>query len=321
MSVTLAAIEQEVAARLGPFETYTATGGSGSSVVVGELASTVGPGGYEDMWVLRRTAPAGDRQRRVLSYDPTTGTLAVDRGYAVAPAAGEPVELTVVNPSQVLRPAVLRGLGRCYYAERVDVPVTAGAVAQSLSTALFWITDTGQIRDVRSRLGDAAAVLAAPLPWSEVVPGSGGGVDLDVLAPPGGVYVVEALRPYATRVNGVDSQAGPTQDGDLLDCPLAYAAAAGHVEAWRRAQAVLLPIAQAGYAISLQDAAAVFTRQVRAQPWFWDAPDRVRLGSVPVQARTATAVFTTGPTWETTADVTWQGLSALTWEQVLEGVA
>jgi len=319
---TLAEVEQEVASRCGPYEQRTAlaTGGA-STVVVRALRSTIALGGQTDRFLLRRSATdPDDRVRRVASYDPATGTLTVDDPYDVVVAAGEPLELMVLDPVTELRPAVLRGLARCFFVERAAVPVTAGLVEETLSTALFWITDVGQIRDVSSRVGDAGVAQPIPLTWYRPA-SSSAGVGLMVDAAPAGVYVVEALRPYATLVGGADAPNGPQADVDVLACPLDYAAAAGHVEAWRRARPTLAPIAKAGYADGLDAATGVFNLMVRSQWWYWDRPDRVRL---PLPATTgdevSTAFVATGNTWSMVdSNYSWRGLSALTWRQVLEG--
>lgn len=323
MGTTLAEVEREVAARCGGLEDHVAVSGTVNTVVASTLASAIPLGGQEDKWVLRRSAPASARARRVLSHDPATGTLTVDRNYAAAevPVAGEAFELVVLDPVQELRPAVVRGLARCFFVDRVAVPVTAGRVEESLSKTLFWVVDVGQLRDVSYRLGAAGTVRPSALPWYEPY-SEAAGVGVGVLAAPGGSYVVEALRPHATWVNGKDAPNGPTADADALQCPLDYAAAAGHVEAWRRCRPKLGPMAQAGLTEGLASATSTFETLVRQNWWYWDRPDRIR---VPAPSREGTDadtsfVFTTGRTWEAVAvNFTWSGLSALTWSQVLNG--
>lgn len=322
MTVTLAEIEQEVAARCGPFEQRVAASGTATTVVVGALVSTIGLGGQTDRFLLRRGAVDDDRVRRVAAYAPATGTLTVDRAYATAPTADEAIELLVLDPAAELRPAVLRGLARCFFVERAAVPVTAGRVEEDLSAALFWLTDVGQIRGVTNRVGDAGVVSPIPLTWYAPA-SSSGGVGLMVDAAPAGAYLVEALRSHATRVNGADAPDGPRTDADAVDCPLDYAAAAGHVEAWRRCRATLAPIAAAGYAGDLAEARGEFERLVKAQWWYWDRPDRVRLPNPGAAAGGAasTSAVATGMTWSAVAGAySWRGLSTLTWRQVLEGV-
>jgi hypothetical protein len=322
VTVTLAQIEQEVASRAAVWEDHVAAGGTANpaTAVVADILSTADGGGtYPGQWLLRRSATAADRQRRITSVDPATGTLTLERPYAAAPTAGEALEITPLDPARQLRRAVIAGLARCFFVDRVDVPVTAGRVEQDLSAALFWVTDVGQIRDVRNRAGAVGTVLPADL-WSRTV-SSSGGVGVEVAAAPAGVYVVEALRPHATWVNGADAPDGPSLDADVLSVPLEYAAAAGHVELWRRARQVLAPVASGPQRLAapLSEATAVFNLTVRQQWWYWDRPDRVRTAISGDRAVTATAEFvTSGVTWDVVASrYSWRGLSALTWRQVL----
>lgn len=314
MAVTLAQVEQETAARCGPFEQHAAIAPStATTVTVAALRSTIPLGGQTDRWLLRRaaTVAADDRQRRVAAYDPATGTLTVDRPYAVPVAVGEPVEVMVLDPAQELRPAVLRGLARCYFVERAAVEVTPGQVAEHLSVALFWVTDLGQVRDVQSRVGTAHA---APLTWYRLRTSGLVGVSVDTCPPGTGVYVVEALRPHATFVNKADAPSGPQTDADQLDCALDYAAALGHAEAWRRCRATLGPIARAGYADPLEAVAREVNRIVRSQWWYWDRPDRVRVEDPCAGGQVMQS-------WHVVDDLyTWEGLSRETWTQVLEGI-
>lgn len=316
MTITLGQLEAEVAARAGPFGQHTAASGTTTTVVIDALRSTIPLGGETDRWLLRRAATnVDDRQRRVALYDAGTGTVTVDRPYTIPVAAAEPVEMMVLDPAQELRPAVLRALLRCFFVERAAVEVTPGQVAENLSHALYWITDLGQIRDVQSRLGTAHAM---PLTWyrllsSSVHDGSGGlRVGMEACPPGAGVYVVEALRPHASWVNGADAKQWAAVDTDVLACPLDYAAALGHAEAWRRCRATLAPISRAGYADGLETVSREVTRLVRSQWWYWDRPDRVRVGD-------PCAGGSVSPSWHTVADdYTWHTLSERTWQHVLE---
>lgn len=321
LTVTLSQIEAEVARRAAVWEDHVAGGGTATTAVVPDLVTSADDGGtYVGQWLLRRAASAADRQRRIVGYVPATGTLTVDRAYGAPPQANEALEVMPVDPTRQLRRAVVAGLSRCFFVERADVPVTAGRVEADLSAALFWITAVSQIRDVRSRLGAAGAVLPTPLGWYRPV-SSHAGVGVEVLAPTGGSYVVEALRPYATWVNGADAPNGPTADADVLTCELEYAAAAGHVELWRYARPLLAPVASGPQRLAepLSSAKASFELKVKEQWWYWDRPDRVRTTSPGDRASTATAEWvTTGISWENTAArYSWRGLSALTWRQVL----
>lgn len=326
MAVTLAMVEQEVARRAGPFEEHVGDGnGSTTSATAATLRTSAADGGtYVGQWLQRRVAATGaDRARRIVAYDPAAGRLTVDRAYTNAPALNEPFEVSPLDPVRHLRRAVVAGLGRCFFVDRVDVPVTAGRVEQSLSAALFWVVDVGQVRDVRARVGAVGVVADAPLDWVRPFSTSGG-VSAGVTAAPAGVYVVEALRPHATWVNGADAPNGPTADADVLACPLDYAAAAGHVELWRIARAVLAPVASGPQALAAprSEAVSTFEALVRGQWWYWDRPDRVRVRDpAGADAARATAEWVSAAhTWRATAEqFTWRGLSALSWREVLGG--
>lgn len=319
-SVTLAEVEAEVARRAAVWEDHVASGGSATTAVVPDLVTTADDGGtYVGQWLLRRSAADADRQRRIVAYTAATGTLTVDRPYATPPGANEALEVMPVDPTRQLRRAVVAGLARCFFVERADVPVTAGRVETDLSAALFWITDVAQIRDVASRVGTAGTVLPTPLDWYNPV-SSHAGVGVEVLAPTGGSYVVEALRPYATWVNGADAPNGPTDDDDVLSCELEYAAAAGHVELWRYARPILAPVAAGPQRLAepLSSAKTTFELKVREQWWYWDRPDRVRVASPGSDALSTDERVTSGLTWSSAAaSFTWRGLTAYTWRQVL----
>lgn len=53
---------------------------------------------------------------------------------------------------------------------------------------------------------------------------------------------------------------GPDDDSDIIQVDLNFAAAAGHIEAWRRFRPRLMAAATAGFQISQKEAAAEFTR-------------------------------------------------------------
>ncbi|HKE13855.1 MAG TPA: hypothetical protein VKB80_03245, partial [Kofleriaceae bacterium] len=59
---SLAQIEQELAARCGPFALHTVASGTTTTVTVAALTSSIALGGETDRWLLRRSASAvGDR--------------------------------------------------------------------------------------------------------------------------------------------------------------------------------------------------------------------------------------------------------------------
>jgi hypothetical protein len=120
--ITLAHLEREVAARLGPFWAFAATGGATESVAVATLRSTAELGGYEGLYLLRRDAiRTNDRIRTVERFDGPSGALQVDFPYEDAPVAGEPIELHHLHPDLQLFVDVQAALRRCYLLDALAV--------------------------------------------------------------------------------------------------------------------------------------------------------------------------------------------------------
>lgn len=281
---TLADIEQEVAARVGPYLRVTASGGSLLGVTVPALRSNAELGGWEGMYLLRRGylesgAPAAghqadDRERTVRVYSAINGLLEVDRPWVSAPVEGEVIELHHLSPAYELRPAVQRGLWRCYLVERLTVTLTGSTVERDVTAVAPWLTETSQIYDVA---WDYQSGVALPTPvWWWRTFRRDGHVWLQLPSVATSKLLITARRPVATRVNGGDSTTGPTDDQDELDVDLDYAAAAGHVEAWRRCRQRLQLAAQTGMFASQQEAVAEFSRQALAH--FRPPARQVRLG-------------------------------------------
>jgi len=306
--VTLAAIERALGARVGPFADLAVEQGLVPvEVQVAALRSTAELGGWENLYALRRGvyapgstggtpgAPvpsfdAGDRVRLVKTYTPASGSLQVDRDYTRNAQPGERLELHVLHPEWELRPAVLAGLERCFLFDRIPlVPWDAppGLVPGDLTAAYPWLTDPGMVYGVEGTDG-------TPAPPDPGDPNGGDGVDADSWRPcygwdavlrGGGVVLladggypaastrVVVRRPAWTVVNGADWAAGHVwADGDVLEVPLPYAAAAALVEAWRLARPRLTPLAQVAAAGQVpmwptpQEAATEFTRMT--DRWF-----------------------------------------------------
>jgi hypothetical protein len=275
--LTLAAVEREVAARVGPFARHGVASATATTVAVDALRSSIEIGGAADMWLLRRGvkttgvpvagAVADDRQRRVKDHDPATGTLGVDRPWAIAPVAGEEVELVALDPAQELRPAVQRGLWRCYFEDRVATTPGSYAAERDLTAIWPWLTQPWQVVEFSTK--DQAVVEVAPSPLAYARPYRAGGHLQGSLAPDPWPYTayVTAYRPVASYVNGADSTTGPTADADVLVGDgrfLDYLVAAGVIECWRRVPFKLQPLADARMAPSRQEAADEFSRQAAA---------------------------------------------------------
>lgn len=270
MSVTLAQIEQEVARRCGPFRIAVATSGTQANVVSNELASAIDQGGYENLYLLRRGVDntgaaivgfaAGDRLRGVSTTDISTGTLTVDRAWTNAPVANEQFELHHLDPTNELRPAVLAGLKRCFYIDRLTVALTGAAAERDLTTLLPSLVERSQIYEVEwiypNGLWTPRAVM-----WFRTFT-LGGHVWLGSYPDPypNTLLVTIRLTNYS-QVNGAYAAGGPTLDADTMDVVLEYAAAAGHIEAWRLFPHRLKPVADLGLQMPQQAVATEFSRQ------------------------------------------------------------
>jgi hypothetical protein len=305
---SLREIEQEVARRTGPFQLRTVhnpqAGEQGdiasttTTISVPAVRSTLDLGGLTDMFVLRRgrladgtrlptTLPddtivnydPGDRIRLVRDYRPQEGVLEVDRPYLYATADDEEIELHHLDPEQELRPAVLSGLRRCFVVHRLPVSATIPGPWSPIDlTALApWLLTRDQVYGV-SIGGGAPAVGWRVEPY-------GGGLFLTMAEVAMGTSYVVNRRPAVAMVlpafdgNGSPSpddwviRAGnvgePWDDEDRFAVPMDYAAAAGHIEAWRTARPRLSLVAQTGMWADQKEAAAEFTRVATV---FFDPP-------------------------------------------------
>lgn len=270
MSITLAQLEQETGRRCGPFYIQLADRQVPSTATFGyvnmpELRSNVDQDLVTNMWLLRRgkTYDGGtvdmdifDRQRTVSTYDPEPGRIFPDRPWQTICAAGEIIEFQHLDPAQQLRPAVLAGLRRCFLPDTVQAQPTAGYGGTDLTEQFPWLTEAWQVQRVRygwlSPYGDA--------PWDTytsmghlVLTGTYGS------ALPMAVWV-DAWRPAWSLVNGVDSD-GPTEDDDVLEVDLDYAASAAHIEAWHLSPARMFQAAAGSTQATQTMAAQEFTRQ------------------------------------------------------------
>jgi hypothetical protein len=308
-TVSLREIEQEVARRVGPFllryahnpspGDQTSVPSTTTAIAIPAIRSTIDLGGLEDMFVLRRgrlrdgtLLPADiegvphpfvgdDRIRMIRSYNPQQGTVEVDRPYLYPTYDDEEVEFHHLDPEQELRPAVLAGLRRCYVVHRLSVnPSASGQFSPIDLTAVApWLLTRDQVYGVS--MGGGAPLTG----WR--VESYGGGLYLTVSEwTPGNAYVANR-RPATAMVlpeEAVPPDGDPAMDGwivragtvnepwgdeDRFAVPMDYAAAAGHIEAWRNARPRLSAVAQTGMWADQKEAAAEFTRVVTV---YFDPP-------------------------------------------------
>ena len=174
--LTLMQIEQEVAARLGPYRNELAASGTASTITCAALTSTIEQGGLTDLSLLRRGFTyggadisgfvTGDRQRMVKDWMPNTGTLLVDRTYTNPVIANEMIELHHLDPANQLRPAVQRGLWRCFYVDPGELATSEAATERDVTAVLPWITQPEQIYRVEWNFPNALTP-PAPVGWFE----------------------------------------------------------------------------------------------------------------------------------------------------------
>jgi hypothetical protein len=297
-TVSLREVEQEVARRVGPFQLrwvknaspgdQTSVTSTVTTVSLPAIRSTIDLGGLEDMFVLRRgrlrdgtLLPVDDgigplpfvdddRIRLVRQYRPAEGVLEVDRPYLYPTYDDEEVELHHLDPEQELRPAVLAGLRRCYVVHRLEVsPAVPGPhTPVDLTAQAPWLLTRDQVYGVS--MGGGAPLTG----WR--VESYGGGLMLTIREVGYGPSYVVNRRAAANMVlpafdgNGTVGaedwvvRSGnvnePWDDEDRFAVPMDYAAAAGHIEAWRSARPRLSLVAQIGMWADQKEAAAEFTR-------------------------------------------------------------
>ena len=296
--VRLMDIERALAERTGPYYELESSASSTTNLVqVLDIASSIDGGEYSDLYVLRRgqrTDGSGvvgytsaDRVRQVAEVNLASGQLVVDRAWTLAPVDTEVIELLALHPDREIRRAVLAGLKRCYFLDRLEVDSLGASVEADLTAEASWITNPAQVRGVESE--PSTATLPISMPWFRAYTRGGHvWIKLAGYAPLG--MLVTALRPAHTYVNGATSLVGPNDDDDILAIDLEYATAAAHIELWRIAPARLLPGAAQGFQPSRKDVADEFSRLSMTrippaprrmgfdEPFGWPAGNTIQVG-------------------------------------------
>jgi hypothetical protein len=270
--IMLMELEQLVARRIGPYRRLKvgSMGSTASLLSLPRLRSSIGIGGYEDQYALRRGLTWGnelvvnalddDRIRLVDTYDSTAGTLSVDRAYGLVPQVDEAVELHVLDPEEELRACVIDGLKRCFFWETLSISVTGnGVYNMNLTDSAAWLTDPAWIKDV-SLSYPSQLMPPTRLQWWEPYR-SGKDILLYTKGGAVGSVTISALRPVVSLVNGEISLSGPNDDFDVLYVKPDYAAWAGVLEAWKNHPEVLMPLAAQSMRPTRDEAAAEFTKQ------------------------------------------------------------
>lgn len=262
--------------RTGRFAYYELALGSHtvSSVYVLDVQSNIDLGGYVGMWLHRRGFlrdgtrrndwDERDRQRRIKLYTPASAKLDVDRPWVVPPIEHEMIEVCHLDPIQVIRPAVIRGLARIKFRDRQPVTLASAAAERNLAALTPWITDESQVVDIAHR--DTGSLWAPTrAQWFNTFSVDGAPwITLGQDPFPQTLYVT-SIREGHTLVNGAYSATGPTDDDDEIapNISLARAAAAGTIECWRTAAHLLTPLAERKLIGTQKEAADEHTRQQR----------------------------------------------------------
>lgn len=280
---TLAQIEVAVARRLGPFyylaqDAQSPSTGTQSFAYVPELQTLIDQDLVPNLYILRRgllttgaatpiPVPPNDRVRTVYSVDASNGRLIPDRPWQWAPFSSEQFEIHHLHPDMELRPTVLSGLRRCFFEDRVQLE-PGYYYEYDVTAALPYVTDASQIR--RAQVGPWPSGWPGwwrgPLELPFAAYGQGAHIWIRISGsvywgPFWGGVLLTLHRDHFGFVNGKDAPDGPQNDTDVLYCPLDWAAAAGHVEAWVRYPARLQAAAATGLQASKQEAAAELQRQ------------------------------------------------------------
>jgi len=279
MTSTLAEIERATARRVGPYygaalDRQVPSISGLDFAIVPNLRSTMEVDLVTNMWLLRRgldyqgnpvTVDPLDRQRLVASYDALSGRVIVDRPWSVVPTPGEMVEFHHLDPSMELRTAVRNGLRRCFFEDRFDLG--SGYIYEAdLTAALPWLIDQRQISRVQTG-SPSGGLCGSTCDISYTVFGQSGHVCLRLNSAGCGSFygsvLVTVYRPHFSWVNSTDALEGPTDDDDVLDVDLNYAAAAAHIEAWHLLPARMAAAAAGGLQATQAMAAQEFTREAR----------------------------------------------------------
>jgi hypothetical protein len=271
--VTLQDIEQAVARVAGPYVRVKATTGSTvTRLAAARLRSSAPLGTYEDQFMLRRgrTYDTGawlsiydqtDRTRLVLSYDAAVGWLNNDNQWVNAPDMinGEAVEIMYLEPDHELRPAVLEGLGRCFFWDTLEVQALgSGANKLNLTAVAPWITSVSQIK---SGAYSTTAGIYAPTPLTWFRPfRSGKDIWVWTEGMAAGAYQFDVLRPATSLVNNETSLTGPNDDLDILYVDKDYAKWAGVLGLWQTVPERIMPLTHEGLRPDQKTAAAEFTK-------------------------------------------------------------
>ena len=269
MSVTRAALRQAVAARM--MRTVVGVAGGGSTVALADPNQLQDAGASDDLWTgawLHVTAGANAGEvRRVTVYDPAAGSVTVNRPFARPIDATSAYELLRLLAPAELHQAIDDTLARCW--RRTLADLTSVADDQRQFPLPAWVTRRQQVVEVWERRAAAPGAHLRAVDWWRLTGrpvASGSPFGLEVGRAPGGVLVVEALRPYDALAT----------DRSVTDAPADWVVAGALAHAYRRLRRDAPAADVDRYAALQREAAHEFQRLSRLyQP---RAVRRVQLG-------------------------------------------
>lgn len=228
MSITRAALRQAVAARM--MRTVVGVAGGGSTVALADPDRLQDSGASDDLWTgawLHITAGANAGEvRRVTAYDPTSGSVTVNRPFARPVDGTSAYELLrLLSPAELHR-AIDDTLARCWRRTLADLASIAADQRQFPLPA--WVNRRQQVVEVWERRGEPprGEHLRAVDWWRlrRTPAADGSPFRLEVGHAPGGRLVVEALRPYRAL----------SSDDESTEAPADWVVAGALAHAYRR---------------------------------------------------------------------------------------
>lgn len=211
---TLREIREEAAAFLGMFY-----GGAVASATTSSIRDPALEDRFEQLALPAVWVMVAGEARRVAGYDPRTGTITLARPLSAAPAQGTSYGLYWRLHPEAWTEAVNRGLSRCSYVHRLEIPPVAGQEIYAVSFPGEPPVQPHQIEDVLLRRVSGTFIDEQPV-WFRAEVGQMW-VRPQLTYTANATYVVLVRRFYRPLAG----------ENDTSDIPLPLARAAAAVEA------------------------------------------------------------------------------------------
>lgn len=242
--------------------------GTVSSATTTEVADPSLEDRFASLDLMQAWLETGGEVRRIVSYDPRSGKVALARALTNAPAPGASYAIYFRLHPEDWDEAVNRGLQRCSYLTRLSVMPVAGQEAYAISFAGEATVQPHQIEGVWLRRASGAYIDEWPV-WFAAEPGQ---IRIRPLA------VVDANTSLVVHVRRYYQPLA--SDSATTDAPLPLVRAAAAAEAalvmFERAPEAERPALQRLYAEALAEFQVQARRHIpppRSTPQ-WDAPMR-----------------------------------------------